>query len=266
MASLLPLIDGGMVKYKYPFALEYTQYTLLHEGEETTVKGKTRANKFIKENEGAEIVEQIDVLEPEENLYHLLSIAFEKVFKVCGNDKPIVFIGSKNNFREKLYPEYKANRKDAREPVYKDHAIAWLKKNFSFVECDGYEEDDGLAISHVKGKTCIICEDKDLLQIPGHQYNPFTGVKRNISVKEANYWLYTQILAGDATDNIPGIKGIGLKKAEKILEGSKSPKELYTRSLEAWGGDRDAMHLTAQLVYMLREEEDSFLKRAEVQA
>ena len=61
--------------------------------------------------------------------------------------------------------------------------------------------------------------DKDLLQIPGNHYNFNKKTHRFVSDDEAHKLLMIQCLTGDRTDNIPGIKGIGPKKAEKILEG-----------------------------------------------
>ena len=66
----------------------------------------------------------------------------------------------------------------------------------------------------------VICGiDKDLLQIPGHHYNYGKDTWKLINEEEALHNLYLQCLTGDATDNIPGLKGIGPKKAEKILAG-----------------------------------------------
>lgn len=263
---LKPLVDGGLFKFKWPAALEYTLYIIRSGEEEFEIRGKRAADKFLKEEPEAEVVDVREVLEAEELLYFNLNSAFDKIFEVCDCDRPIVFLGSKNNFREKLYPEYKSSRKDKIKPYYQEHCLAWLRENFATVECDGYEEDDALAMSQEVDQTCIVCEDKDLLQVPGHQYNPVTGKKQKIGKKKADFWLYTQILTGDRVDDVPGIQGVGPKKAEKILEGATSTKQLYERALKAWDNDREAMHLTGQLVYMLRSEDDSYLKRKEVDA
>jgi 5'-3' exonuclease len=68
--------------------------------------------------------------------------------------------------------------------------------------------------------TCaaICCgNDKDLLQIPGHHYNFFKNVGKEVTVKEAVYSLYNQVLCGDSADNIPGLYKCGPKGAELIL-------------------------------------------------
>ena len=51
-----------------------------------------------------------------------------------------------------------------------------------------------------------------------------------ISSKEADLYFWSQMLIGDSSDNIKGVKGIGVKKADKILESTKSPKIAVARA------------------------------------
>ena len=44
----------------------------------------------------------------------------------------------------------------------------------------------------------------------------------NITEEEANYNLWIQVIMGDSTDSISGIKGKGIKGAESLLKGSKN--------------------------------------------
>jgi DNA polymerase-1 len=84
------------------------------------------------------------------------------------------------------------------------------------------EADDVLGIlatsTHVDyGERIIVTSDKDLLQIPGKHYNPRNGKSATVTESAGDYFFLTQVLTGDPTDGFPGIKGVGPKKAEKIL-------------------------------------------------
>lgn len=266
MPSLQPLVDAGVFKFKWPSALEYKLFTILQDGETTEVRGVRARDKFLKEEEGAEVVDEEDVIEPVDILYRNLNSAFNRIKEVCQHEHPLVFIGSKNNFRMKLYPDYKKSREGKPRPYYQQHTIDWITSNFESIIVDGYEEDDAVCIYQGRD-TCIVGEDKDLKQMPGYHYNPVKDEKFKVGQKDGDFFLYQQILAGDSGDDIPGIKGVGMKGAEKHLAGSKSVEELYQRSLKLYkdkGMTQDDMHLTAQLVYMLRSEGDSYLHRQEV--
>ena len=267
MRSLQPLVDAGVFKFKWPAALEYKLFTILHDGDVTEVRGVRARDKFLKEEEGAEVVDEEDVLEPVDILYRNLGVVFRRIESVCNHNDPMVFLGSKNNFRLDLFPDYKKSRLNKPKPYYQPHTIEWLRSNYECIEVDGYEEDDAVCI-YQGTNTCIVGEDKDLNQMPGYHYNPVTDKKFKVGQKDGDFFLYTQILAGDGGDDIPGIKGIGMAKAAKHLEGSQNVEELYTRSLAMYvdkGYTQADMHLTGQLVYMLRSEDDSYLKRPEIQ-
>lgn len=261
---LTPLIDCGVFKYKWPAALEYDLFTVLYEDEQKEIRGKMNAKKFVKENEGAEIVDEVHVREDESVLYHNLEKAFDEIFKVCGGvSTPRLFLGSSGNFRNDLYPDYKKSREGKPRPYYQEHAIEWLKKNYEVEHVFGYEEDDAVAMAQTKD-TCIVGEDKDLLQVRGFHYNPVKKETYTISKKDGDFNLYTQIIAGDSGDDIPGVKGIGVKTASKLLSRARNPSNLFTIALEAYGGDYERMILMARLVYLLRSEDDDYIKRKEV--
>jgi DNA polymerase I len=91
---------------------------------------------------------------------------------------------------------------------------------------DGIEADDTLGIlcTHPKlvpGKRIVVTIDKDLLQIPGHHYNPDRDEKRVVSLDGGDRWFFQQVLTGDATDNYPGCPGIGPKRASGILDATE---------------------------------------------
>jgi 5'-3' exonuclease len=83
----------------------------------------------------------------------------------------------------------------------------------------GCEADDLMGIKQFSNpdKSTVICTiDKDLKMIPGYHYNFVKGEFNDVKLKEANRFFFRQVLTGDATDNIPGIPGVGDKTAIKL--------------------------------------------------
>ena len=153
---------------------------------------------------------------------------------------PLIAVKGKGNFRKDLYPDYKAKRPtledDVRERLAYGHN--YLVEEHGAVMADGMEADDLVAIwayeAMAEGEHHVIAGiDKDLLQIPGEHYNFGKGTTTHVDVDTAHYNLMVQCLTGDNTDNIPGIKGIGPKKAEKILNGIPG-KRRWNRIRAAW--------------------------------
>ena len=168
-------------------------------------------------------------------------------------------VKGKGNFRKDLYSEYKANRPNIDEEIrerlnylYK-HAIS----KWNAVPADGMEADDLVSIWAYEARDMeaqyIICGiDKDLKQIPGNHYNYGKGTWEFINDKQAYRLLMTQALTGDNSDNIPGLKGIGPKKAEKLLEGKVG---LWNEVKKAWTDSGHSVweaKRTLQLLTMLK--------------
>ncbi|RDU72869.1 DNA polymerase I [Helicobacter aurati] len=152
--------------------------------------------------------------------------------------------GSGINRRKEIYPLYKANRQEAPKDLLLQLPIAieWLEKmQIPQVTFDGYEADDciaslaNLAIS--KGlEVQIISHDKDLYQLINEQISLFDYTrKRKITAKECqekfgvlpHEFITYQSIVGDSSDNIPGIRGIGTKGAQRILAHFKDLSSLY---------------------------------------
>ena len=145
------------------------------------------------------------------------------------------------NFRKDLYPAYKSNRvtkDDLKE--YLTYGHEYMKTKWEGVQADGMEADDLVAIWAYEARDMeipfVICGiDKDLKQIPGNHYNYHKSIHEFIDDDTAYYNLMLQCLTGDSGDNIPGIKGIGPKKAERILAGV-APDRYWDRIRAAWRG------------------------------
>lgn len=135
-------------------------------------------------------------------------------------DDYVAYTTGKTNFRydvAKSVP-YKGNRKDMKRPRHLDALKEHLRR-LGAVAMENCEADDAVAIELTKApdKYWIVHVDKDLDQLVGWHYNPNKEERYYIDQFTADLNFWTQMLTGDRVDNIPGIPGIGPKKAEKAL-------------------------------------------------
>tara|TARA_X000001382_G_scaffold11847_1_gene7946 strand:+ start:1207 stop:2001 length:795 start_codon:yes stop_codon:yes gene_type:complete len=144
-----------------------------------------------------------------------------------------------NNFRKELSGDYKAKRPELDQDI-KDR-LNFLHKHAvkkGAIEATGMEADDLVSIwayeARERKEQYVICGiDKDLLQIPGNHYNYNKATWQFIGDEAAHYNLMIQCLTGDSTDNIMGLKGIGPKKAAKLLDGLSSA-DLWPKVQDLW--------------------------------
>ena len=179
-----------------------------------------------------------------------------------------IFLSSSNNFRKTLSTTkpYKGNREGQPKPAYFKEIGEYLVEQYGAkYSTGGLEADDELAILLTRDPkgSVIVSIDKDLLQVPGWHHNWVNNKTQWISRKAGDFSLYTQLLVGDTTDNIPGLYGIGPKTAAQLLEGSTSSKDLCQRAWNAYRdqcGDnaREYFLEQANLVYIHRREDDLF--------
>lgn len=152
----------------------------------------------------------------------------DSIRKNCGVDDYLCAVKGSGNYRMDVDSSYKGQRK-ALDPKIKeaiDYGLQHMVDEYGAVKADDMEADDLVSIwAHEMGnmmglgkEPIIVAIDKDLLQIPGWHYN-FVKKEppRYINEDEAHMLLMLQCLTGDTADNIKGIKGIGPKKAAKIL-------------------------------------------------
>ena len=133
-----------------------------------------------------------------------------------------------SNFRYKINPEYKANRKDMVRPKWLEDCRRFLVSEWNCIVTNECEADDYLGIYQDKvNNTSIIASlDKDLLMIPGKHYNWLHQEFIDVSPEEGLKTFYKQMLIGDKSDNIIGVYGIGKVKANKIIESLETEKEM----------------------------------------
>ena len=186
------------------------------------------------------------------------------------------FSGGRENFRYEVFPEYKANR-TGRAPAGLSQLKEDLAKKYNGVINTKWEADDMVVYLMDKfPEKYILCAiDKDVLNsVEGRNFNYYESALYKIEMKWVDIdrhttliWRYLQTLMGDKIDNIIGLKGIGPKKAEKILAGCFSHKELWEavcKAYESKGRTKDEALMNLNLVDMklLYELEDGGVKIA----
>jgi 5'-3' exonuclease len=152
-----------------------------------------------------------------------LSEKIYDILNIVGNsynvEKYYVFVKGKNNFRYKIFPEYKKNR-PPKNPII-DVLNYYLVSEFGAIESHNAESDDYVfsysQLPEYQGRAIICSVDKDMLQIPGIHYDYQKNKFHVISEDDARYNLAIQMIMGDAADGIAGLRGYGPKKAEKII-------------------------------------------------
>jgi len=143
-------------------------------------------------------------------------------------------------FRHLSNHEYKANRGLTKPDWYNQWAglvNLRLKNYWKFNYIEGIEAEDAVSMiaHHYNYKDTVIAHiDKDLMQIPGLHYNYSTQEANLVSSTEAARSLYKQVLMGDTTDNLPGIPGIGKKKALVILSNGNNSTDFMMLALDAF--------------------------------
>lgn len=170
------------------------------------------------------------------------------------------FITGKTNFRFAVATTvpYKGNRKNTEKPKFYEELRSHLVALGATVS-ENQEADDDVAIRSTQFQGWIVHVDKDLDQLPGWHYNPVQDKEYFLEPLEALKNFYSQLLQGDRTDNIKGIKGIGPKKAEKVLQNCQSEEEMYKAVKEAYekaGETHDRLVENGQLLWLSRYKGD----------
>jgi len=198
----------------------------------------------------------------EEYARNSLNNMLEDILVACNDQEHRLFLSGKDNFRYKIYSNYKANRIGVEKPEYlqacREHLIsAWGAK-----VSEGIEADDDVGIAHyaLDCTSTVVSLDKDLLQFSGINYNPRSKVRTLISPFDGLKFLYTQMLQGDTADNVPGRKGIGKIKAAKLTAYAETEEELFNIVRDCYGNDEEFL-MNAQCLYLWRKENDDIQER-----
>lgn len=164
-----------------------------------------------------------------------------------------IFVGGKGNYRYDVatIKPYKGNRDRSQRPQHHAALTRFLVDEWYAEIIDGMEADDALGI-HQDERSVLCTTDKDLNMIPGWHYNWVANDMFTVTYEEGMRFFYNQLLIGDPTDNIGGVKGIGKKRAEVLLKDAKTEREMYEVCLEAYKKDEDALIENGILLWMKR--------------
>lgn len=169
-------------------------------------------------------------------------------------DKPadrwaVLFDTARTTFRNTIYPAYKANRSDPPEDLVPQFALmreAVQAHGVASIELEGFEADDLIAsLAHAAvaqgAKVTIVSSDKDLMQLVSPQIRMWDPMKnRWIDAQQVQEKfgvtpervIDVQALAGDSSDNVPGVEGIGPKTAAELIQKYGDLESVLARASE----------------------------------
>ena len=146
----------------------------------------------------------------------------------------VIFDSARKNFRNEIYSDYKANRSDAPDdlvPQFEYIRKSVMAFNLPSVDLVNYEADDLIAtyaeqILQKGAKVTIVSSDKDLMQLYRKDVRLYDPMKNKFIESEDIFNKFgvdskkvidVQSLAGDSSDNVPGVPGIGVKTAAELI-------------------------------------------------
>ncbi len=189
----------------------------------------------------------------------------------------VIFDSARKTFRNEIYSDYKANRSEAPDDLAPQ--FEYIRKsvtafNLPSIELPNYEADDLIAtyaeqILSKGAKVTIVSSDKDLMQLYKKDVRLFDPMKNkfitpeDIKIKfgvEPKKIIDVQSLAGDSSDNVPGVPGIGVKTAaelinkygtlEKLLDNTNEIKQNKRR--ESLIENKDKALISKKLVTLMK--------------
>jgi DNA polymerase-1 len=183
----------------------------------------------------------------------------------------VIFDAARKSFRNEIYKEYKANRTEPPAELVPQFALireATRAFNLPCIELNGYEADDLIATyarlaKEAGAEVTIVSSDKDLMQLVNDRVSMLDPIKnkpiRAAEVEEKfgvgpDKVIEVQALAGDSTDNVPGVPGIGVKTAAELIRTYGDLDTLLARAGEIKQPKRrEALQQNAELARVSRE-------------
>jgi 5'-3' exonuclease len=173
-------------------------------------------------------------------------------------DDSILFFSDSVNFRKSIDPAYKGHRNRKKPCGYK-RVINKLKEEYHVVIMPTLEADDALGIYATKepGQHILCSPDKDMRQIPGQLFD-LTQEVVEITPEMGYRWHLIQAMAGDQTDGYAGIPGIGIKRAEALLEANGATWRTVVDAFAAKDLDESVALMNARLAKILQCDDYDF--------
>jgi DNA polymerase-1 len=190
----------------------------------------------------------------------------------------VIFDAARKTFRNEIYSDYKANRSEAPDdlaPQFEYIRKSVVAFNLPSVDLPNYEADDLIAtyaeqILAKGAKVTIVSSDKDLMQLYRKDVRLFDPMKNKFITPEDIVTKFgvgpekvidVQSLAGDSSDNVPGVPGIGVKTAaelinkygtlEKLLDNAHKIKQNKRR--ETLIENKDKAIISKKLVTLMKD-------------
>ena len=190
----------------------------------------------------------------------------------------VIFDAARKTFRNEIYSDYKANRSEAPDdlaPQFEYIRKSVVAFNLPSVDLPNYEADDLIAtyaeqIIAKGAKVTIVSSDKDLMQLYRKDVRIFDPMKNKFITSEDIVTKFgvgpekvidVQSLAGDSSDNVPGVPGIGVKTAaelinkygtlEKLLDNAQEIKQNKRR--ETLIENKDKAIISKKLVTLMKD-------------
>jgi len=190
----------------------------------------------------------------------------------------VIFDAARKTFRNEIYSDYKANRSEAPDdlaPQFEYIRKSVIAFNLPSVDLSNYEADDLIAtyaeqILAEGAKVTIVSSDKDLMQLYKKNVRLFDPMKNKFITPEDIVTKFgvgpekvidVQSLAGDSSDNVPGVPGIGVKTAaelinkygtlEKLLDNTHEIKQNKRR--ETLTENKDKAIISKKLVTLMKD-------------
>ncbi len=207
---------------------------------------------------------------PTNAIYGFIQMLLKLLKDYSPHHVAVVFDAGRTTFRTEMYPAYKANRAampdDLRvqmEPI-REVVRAF---NIPSLELQGYEADDIIGaiagrFASQGGKVVVVTGDKDLMQIVTDRVtllDTMKGKESGIAEVVERFGVGPELvidilgLAGDSSDNIPGVPGIGEKTAAKLILEFGSLDQLLARADEVKGKNGEKLREFSQQALLSRK-------------
>ena len=209
---------------------------------------------------------------PKGAVYGFLNMILPILSSASPDDKFVcIFDASRITFRQDIYPPYKANRPETPADLISQSILireGLTSLGMPVLCIPGVEADD--VIATLANKNCatgqitrIITSDKDLMQLVSDCTFLYDGMK-NIEIHapgvlekfgvRPDQVIDVQSLMGDSTDNVPGVPGIGPKKASELINEFGNLDNLYSNLASVKNErTRNLLHENREMAYISRQ-------------
>ena len=186
---------------------------------------------------------------PVNAVYGFITMLMKLLDEMQPDHIAVIFDSARKTFRNDLAPSYKANRSEPPDELVPQFPLvreATQAFNLDCIELNGFEADDLIA-TYTKhaleagADVMIVSSDKDLMQLVSDRVSMFDSIKNcrigpdqvqeKFGVPPAKV-VDVQSLAGDSSDNVPGVPGIGVKTAAQLIQEYGDLDTLLARASE----------------------------------